>query len=141
MLSQKARYALRALLHLARHKAPVSVAAIAEAEGIPKKFLELILLGLKGRGIVISSRGKFGGYRIARTPDEISFAEVIRAVDGPLALVPCASRTAFRRCTDCPNPQDCEIRAAMIAVRDASAKILESRSLADGRGRVRGRRR
>lgn len=135
MLSQKARYALRALLHLARHKRPVSVSVISEAEGIPKKFLELILLGLKGRGIVSSLRGKQGGYRLARAPAEVSFAEIIRAVDGPIALVPCASRTAFRRCEDCPDPSTCEIREAMIAVRDASARILEARSLAEAKPR------
>ena len=135
MLSQKARYALRALLHLARHKTSVSVSVISEAEGIPKKFLELILLGLKGRGIVSSLRGKAGGYKLARAPSDVSFAEIIRAVDGPIALVPCASRMAFRRCEDCPDPATCEIRDAMIAVRDASAKILEGRSLADAKPR------
>lgn len=130
MLSQKARYALRALLRLAANSKSTPVALIAERENIPRKFLELILLELKSHGLVRSHRGKAGGYELARRPDDISFAEVIRVVDGPIALFPCASRTAFRLCKDCPTPETCAIRDVLIDVRDASAKILEERTLA-----------
>ena len=130
MLSQKARYALRAMLRLASEERPLPIRTIAEVEHIPRKFLELILLDLKSHGLVLSHRGKTGGYELAKPPADISFADVLRVIDGPLALAPCASRTAFRRCKDCPNPEACAIRAALIEVRDASAAILESRTLA-----------
>jgi Rrf2 family protein len=130
MLSQKARYALRAMLCLARENKPLPIRKIAEVERIPRKFLELILLDLKSHGLVLSHRGKTGGYELAKPPDAISFADVLRVIDGPLALAPCASRTAFRRCKDCPSLETCAIRAALLEVRAASAAILESRTLA-----------
>jgi Rrf2 family protein len=130
MLSQKARYALRAMLRLARAERPVPIREIAEVERIPRKFLELILLDLKSPGLVLSHRGKTGGYELAKAPDTISFADVLRVIDGPLALAPCASRTAFRRCKDCVDLETCAIRAALLEVRDASAAILEGRTLA-----------
>lgn len=130
MLSQKARYALRAMLRLASENRPLPIRSIAESEHIPRKFLELILLDLKSHGLVLSHRGKTGGYELARPPADISFADVLRVIDGPLALAPCASRTAFRRCRDCPSPETCAIRATLIEVRDASAAILEGRTLA-----------
>ena len=129
MLSQKARYALRAMLCLAGEDKPVPVRSIAEGQRIPRKFLELILLELKSHGLVISHRGKAGGYELAKPSDSISFADVMRVIDGPLALAPCASRTAFRRCKDCPDPEECAIRAILLEVRDASAGILEGRTL------------
>jgi Rrf2 family protein len=132
MLSQKARYALRAMLCLAREKKPLPIREIAEVERIPRKFLELILLDLKSHGLVLSHRGKTGGYELAKSPDAISFADVLRVIDGPLALAPCASRTAFRRCKDCVSLETCAIRAALLEVRDASAAILESRTIAAG---------
>ena len=133
MLSQKARYALRALYVLAA-RPPGSTALIGEIAKeapAPRKFLEQILLELKHRGIVHSQRGKHGGYRLGRPADRISFAEVIRAIDGPLALSPCVSVTAYRRCDDCPDETACITRGVLLAVRDATADILESRSLAD----------
>jgi Rrf2 family protein len=134
MLSQKARYALRAMLCLARQNKPVAIRTIAEGERIPRKFLELILLELKSHGLVHSHRGRTGGYELAKPPASISFADVMRVIDGPLALAPCASRTAFRRCKDCPEPEACEIRATLIEVRDASAGILEACTLASAVG-------
>ncbi len=130
MLSQKARYALRAMLCLAREARPVPIRTIAEQEHIPRKFLELILLDLKSHGLVLSYRGKAGRYELAKPADRISFADVLRVIDGPLALAPCASRTAFRRCKDCPDPDLCAIRAVLVEVRDSSAAILESNTLA-----------
>jgi Rrf2 family protein len=132
MLSQKARYALRALIALGSHPGdePVMIAEIAEAADVPRKFLEQILLDLKRRGIVHSMRGKFGGYRLGRAPEDISFAEIIRTIDGPLALSPCASRTAYRRCEDCADEVTCAIRKVLLSVRDATAEILEQHTLA-----------
>jgi Rrf2 family protein len=131
MLSQKARYALRALYVLAAKPAgdPVMIADIAAEARVPRKFLEQILLDLKRRGIVHSHRGKHGGYALGRPPDKISFAEIIRAIDGPLALSPCVSVTAYRRCDDCIDEATCVTRKVLLAVRDATAGILENRTL------------
>ena len=136
MLSRKARYALRALFLLAKRPAgrPVMIAEIANEAQIPRKFLEQILLELKKRGILHSVRGKFGGYTLGRAPDKISFAEVIRAIDGPLALSPCVSVTAYRRCDDCVDEATCVLRKVLLAVRDSTAHILETRTLAEGLG-------
>ncbi len=136
MLSQKARYALRAMLHLAQksRSEPTMIGDIAEFESVPKKFLELILLDLKKRGLVHSVRGRHGGYVLGRAPEEISFAEIIRVIDGPLALAPCASRTAYRRCEDCVDEVTCAIRRALIEVRDATADVLEHTTLATASG-------
>jgi len=131
MLSQKARYALKALFTLAARPAgeTVMIAEIAAEAGVPRKFLEQILLELKKRGIVHSHRGKHGGYALGRPPDKISFAEVIRVIDGPLALAPCASVTAYRRCDDCVDEATCTLRRVLVAVRDATADILENRTI------------
>ena len=132
MISQKARYALRALLYLAVHndEGPVQISEIAESEKIPRKFLEAILLELKKPGIVRSHRGRQGGYALGRSAKDISFADVLRVTDGPLALSPCVSVMAYRKCDDCFEESVCAIRKALLAARDASAEILESRSLA-----------
>lgn len=133
MLSQKAKYAMRALLYLAqaRPEHPVFISEIADQQSVPKKFLELILLDLKRHGLVHSYRGKKGGYALAKSPEQIFFGQVIRIIDGPLAQLPCASRTAYRRCDDCENEQTCEIRRVMLQVRDSTARILDGTSLAD----------
>jgi Rrf2 family protein len=132
MLSQRARYALRSLTYLARRDAegPASIAEIAEAAAAPRKFLEAILLELKRRHILISTRGRLGGYRLARPPAEISFADIIRALDGPLALAPCASKTAYRPCETCPGVEDCPVHPALAAAREAVAQVLEGWTLA-----------
>jgi Rrf2 family protein len=133
MLSQKARYALRAMLHLAAQRRGElhSIADVAEAANVPRKFLEQILLDLKKRGLVRSVRGRQGGYSLGRETGAISFAEIIRVIDGPLALSPCASGTAYRRCEDCSDETTCAIRKSLIDVRNSTAKILEKHSLAD----------
>lgn len=132
MISQKARYALRALLFLAaRNDAkPVGIAEIAEAERLPRKFLEQILLELKKPGIVRSHRGRQGGYSLGRAAKDISFADVLRVTDGPLALSPCVSVMAYQPCEDCFDEAVCAIRKALLAARDSTAEILESRNLA-----------
>lgn len=132
MLSQKARYALHALLVLAQHDSeePMMIADIAEDAHVPRKFLEQILLALKKRGIVRSLRGRQGGYLLGRSPQEISFADIIRETDGPLALSPCVSTTAYHKCDDCEDEATCAIRKVLLAARDATAEVLESRTLA-----------
>lgn len=132
MITQKARYALRALLFLAARGegATVQIAEIAEKEHIPRKFLEAILLELKKPGIVKSHRGRTGGYSLGRAARDISFADVLRVTDGPLALAPCVSVMAYHKCDDCFEESVCAIRKALLAARDATAQILESRTLA-----------
>ncbi len=143
MLSQKTKYALRALVYLAALDPPgsASIGDIATGARAPRKFLEAILLELKQAGFVDSKRGRFGGYTLAAKPETIMFADVIRAVEGPLALAPCASRTAYRPCHDCFDVETCPIRAALLAGRDAIAEVLDHWSLAtamDETGRAAG---
>jgi Rrf2 family protein len=136
MLSQKGRYALHALIVLAEHdgEEPMMIADIAEEAGVPRKFLEQILLELRKRGILRSLRGRSGGYLLAKSPKDISFADIIRVTDGPLALAPCVSVTAYHRCEDCEDEKTCAIRKVLLAARDATAEILESRTLASAIG-------
>ena len=133
MLSQKARYALHALFVLAARTTPepMMIADIAAAAKVPRKFLEQILLEMKKRGLVHSHRGKYGGYTLGRPAEGISFAEVLRTIDGPLALSPCASRTAYRKCDDCVDETACSIRKFLLQVRDATADILEKSTIAE----------
>jgi Rrf2 family protein len=133
MLSMKAKYGLRALTVLAKEygKGPVLIGDLARKERIPHKFLELILLDLKKKGILQSKKGKGGGYLLIRPPSATSVGEVVRALDGPLALLPCVSLTAYRRCDECPDERTCGIRSVMKEVRDSTASILDGTSLAD----------
>ena len=133
MISQKAQYALRALIELAR-AAPGEarqIGEIADAQGIPKKFLEQILLDLKHHGILVSKRGKAGGYLLLRPADNISFGEVLRLIDGPLAPLPCLSRIAYRRCDGCADDAACEIRRVFARVADTSRAVLDGATIAD----------
>lgn len=132
MLSQKARYALHALIVLAEHTgdAPMQIADVAAEARVPRKFLEAILLDLKKRGIVKSTRGRSGGYLLGKAPRDITFADVIREMDGPLALAPCVSVTAYSKCEDCVDEATCAIRKVLLAARDATAQVLESRTIA-----------
>ena len=133
MISQKAKYALRALAALARAKdrRPMLIAEIAEQQKIPKKFLEQILLDLKHRGLVMSRRGKEGGYLLLKPAHEITFGEVLRMIDGPIAPLPCLSQTAYRKCDDCLSEAECEIRHVFARVADASRQVLFSATIAD----------
>jgi Rrf2 family protein len=133
MLTRKSKYGLKAALFLARETAsgPVLGADIAEREGVPKPFLDQILLELKHHGIVDTRRGKGGGYLLGRRPQDISLGEIVRILDGPLAPIPCVSETAYRRCDDCADESACGIRRAMKRVRDATASILDGTTLAD----------
>ena len=119
------------MIELARADTQMTASELAERADAPRKFLEAILLSLAREGLVISRRGKFGGYVLARAADAINFAEIIRLVDGPLALTPCVSRTAFRRCEDCRDLATCALREALLRARDATAAVLEGYTLAD----------
>jgi Rrf2 family protein len=134
MLSQRGRYALKALLNIAAHDgAARQVSAIAQDEAIPRKFLEAIMSDLRRAGLVESLRGVQGGYRLARPADRISFADVVRVTDGPLAMLPCVSQTAYQRCEDCPDEKACALRHVFAEVRDAVRGLLETRTLASAR--------
>jgi Rrf2 family protein len=138
MLSKKAKYALQACLALAAEPTtrPVLISDIAEKDGIPKKFLEIILLDLRNAGLLASRKGKGGGYFLARTPQAITIGQIVRLMDGPLAPVPCVSQTAYQPCADCHNERTCGIRMVMKEVRDAIAGILDQTSLQDVLDRV-----
>ena len=133
MLSKKAKYGLKATFFLAKNygKGPVLISDLAEKENIPKKFLELILLDLKRHGILSSKMGKGGGYSLSKSPEKIFVGQIIRILDGPLAPIPCVSKTAYERRAECENEKTCEIRKIMMQVRDASAAILDHTTLID----------
>ena len=133
MLSKKSKYGLKALLVLGQEagRGPVLVSDISQREAIPQKFLEAILLELKRHGLVESKKGKGGGYFLRRRPADITFGEVIRVLDGPLAAVSCVSQTAYMTCAECIDEETCGVRLAMKEVRDATARILDHRTLAD----------
>jgi Rrf2 family protein len=138
VLSQKTRYALKALLELAELPPGVTLssAAISARRTIPVKFLEAILVELKRDGVVRGQRGRSGGYQLAQTPENITFGTVVRLIEGPLALLPCVSATQYRRCADCAADQTCELNKAFRAVRDSTAAILDGWTLADARGKT-----
>ena len=132
VLTRKSKYGLKALLVLAQEAdhGPVLIAELAERQRLPKKFLEAILLELKRAGLLHSKKGKGGGYVLGRKPTEITVGQVIRVLEGPLALTPCVSQTAYRRCDECPDEEACGVRLAMKKVRDATARILDNTTLA-----------
>lgn len=134
MLSQRARYGLRALVALARTDGgQLSAGELALRADAPRKFLEAIMLELAHSQIVASRRGKFGGYTLMRSASEITFAEIIRTIDGPLALAPCVSpRLGFQKCADCADLETCSLREALLRARTATADVLEAYTLADG---------
>ena len=138
MLSKKAKYGLRALMLLGREygQGPVLISELAQREGIPKKFLELILLDLKKQGVLQSKKGRGGGYFLSKAHERITVGHVIRALDGPLAPLPCVSQTAYLKCEECKDETTCGIRIVMKEVRDATARILDGTSLADVLDRV-----
>ncbi|MCR5855453.1 Rrf2 family transcriptional regulator [Mesorhizobium sp. J428] len=134
MLTRKGKYGLKALVYLA--KLPVGdlafVNEIASDQNIPKKFLDAILSELRNAGFVQSRKGKDGGYRLARPATEIKVGHVVRVLDGPLAPIPCASRTQYQPCDDC-DEATCQVRHIMLDVRQAIAEVLDKRSLAEMR--------
>jgi Rrf2 family protein len=131
MWTKKGKYGLKAILHLAGLPAGETtlIADIAEAEDIPRKFLEAILVDLKNAGFVTSKKGKGGGYMLARPASEIIVGHVIRTIDGPLAPLACASRTRYQRCEDCPDEATCAVRLTTIDVRNAISSVLDATTL------------
>ena len=133
MLTAKGKYGLKALVHLATLQPGDTTQAIhiAEAHNIPKKFLDAILGDLRNAGIVFSVKGPGGGYMLARAPKDIKIGEVIRTIDGPLAPIACASRTAYQPCRDCKSVKTCTVRLMMTKVRDAMSDVLDRLTGAD----------
>jgi Rrf2 family protein len=132
MLTMKAKYALRAMCALASAgEARLQAHELAQRSRVPGKFLEAILVDLRGAGFVDSRRGQRGGHALTRAPERIMIGDLIRAIDGPLAPVRCASVTAYEPCRDCPDPDACALRALMRESRDALSQVLDRRSLRD----------
>lgn len=133
MLSKKCQYALHALIYLGEHQQSglVFISQIATSKRIPKKFLEAILLDLKNTNILGSKKGKGGGYYLKKRPEEITILQVVRAIDGAVAMLPCVSLNFYERCGLCENEQQCTINHLFSQVRDETLKILSKNTLAD----------
>lgn len=133
MLTNKGKYGLKAIIHLARLEAgeTAQVADIAQKNNISKKFLDAILLDLRNAGMLRSKKGPGGGYALAKPARTIKVGAVVRALDGPIAPIGCASRTAFRPCEDCGDVEICPVRSVMREVRDAMAGVLDNTTIAD----------
>jgi Rrf2 family protein len=133
MLTAKAKYGLKAMVHLAALPPGRSalIADIASRNGIPKKFLDAILNELRQGGFLLSKTGRGGGYTLARPAEEIMVGDLIRVLDGPLAAVPCVSRNFYTPCQDCRDEARCQVRLLMLEAREALAQVLDKRSLAD----------
>lgn len=132
-ISKRTQYGLKAMLALGSRYGdrPVLIATLSKQEAIPIKFLELILLDLKGCGLLVSKKGPHGGYQLSRPPSTITMGSLIRMMEGPLAPLPCASETAYRPCEECSDIESCGIRIIMRQVRDATANVLDRTTLAD----------
>ena len=133
MISQKAKYAFKALIHLARQPKgeTIQIDDIAREAGVPRKFLEHILLDLKHRGMIASRRGRAGGYALIKLPTEITIGQVLRAIDGPIAPLSCISRTAYQPCADCPDEATCGVRRMFAAPYAAQLVLFDATTLAD----------
>lgn len=132
MLSKKCQYALHALIYLGEHPTGLTfISQIAASKKIPKKFLEAILLDLKNTNILGSKKGKGGGYYLKKRPEEISILQVVRAIDGAVAMLPCVSLNFYERCGLCDDEQACRINHLFSQVRDETLKILSKNTLAD----------
>jgi Rrf2 family protein len=133
MLSKKCQYALHALIYLGEHQNSglIFISEIAQSKKIPKKFLEAILLDLKNTNILGSKKGKGGGYYLKKKPEEITILQVVRAIDGAVAMLPCVSLNFYESCGLCENEAQCTINHLFSQVRDETLKILSKNTLAD----------
>jgi len=136
MITQKMKYALKALLVLADEAAkdspePLTIEQIARRSGTPKRFLEHILLEVRNAGVIASTRGRSGGYTLIKKPREVSISELLRLIDGPIAPLPCLSRRAYQRCEDCVDEATCRIRKVFAEVFWSYLVIIESLTLED----------
>ena len=131
MLTAKGKYGVKAMVHLANADpvSPVQIQAIADDNDIPRKFLDAILADLRHAGLVRSQKGRGGGYALMRRPADITLGDIVRALDGPLAPIGCASRRAYRACNDCVDVARCPVRLIMLQVRDATASVLDGCTL------------
>ena len=143
MLSKKCKYAIHALVYLAERyqQGPVHIQDIAEQQHIPKKFLEAILLELRNAKILHSKKGKGGGYNLYRKPEDVNLMEIMRLMDGAIAMLPCVSLNYYEPCEECRDEKNCGIRDVFIGVRDDTLKILSESTLAQILERQKGERR
>lgn len=132
-ISKRTQYGLKAVVALGQRyrMGPVLISTLAAEHSIPIKFLESILLDLKGRGLLESKIGRKGGYSLSRPPSAITIGSLIRVLEGPLAPLPCASETAFRPCDECQDVESCGTRIIMRKVRDAISDVLDRTTVAD----------
>jgi Rrf2 family protein len=137
MLSKKTKYGIKALTYLARQtdRKPVQTAIISESENISLKFLESILLSLRKAGFLGSKKGKGGGYYLIKEPKDIIMTDVIRVLEGPIAMLPCVSLNYYEKCSDCPDESLCSVNKLMIQVRDCTLRVLGENTLADIAGK------
>lgn len=133
MLSKKTKYGIKALTFIARQEkgTMVQIATISEKENISHKFLESILLTLRKSGILGAKKGKGGGYYLLKPANEIKMTDVIRTLEGPIAMVPCVSLNYYEKCYDCPDEEACSVHKLMIQVRDNTLQVLRNNTLAD----------
>ncbi|MCB4798604.1 RrF2 family transcriptional regulator [Neotamlana laminarinivorans] len=133
MLSKKTKYGLKALTFIVNSEGekPVQVSAIAKNEQIPQKFLESILLTLRKSGVLGSKKGKHGGYYLRKEPHEILMTEVMRVLEGPIAMVPCVSLNYYEKCDDCVDEESCSVHMLMAKVRDSALNVFRNTTLAD----------
>ena len=110
---------------------PVQISEISKKENISHKFLESILLTLKKAGLLGSKKGKGGGYYLRKHPTEIKMTEVIRVLEGPIAMVPCVSLNFYEKCDDCPDETLCSVHKLMVQVRDNTLDVFRNTTLAD----------
>ncbi len=133
MLSKKTKYGLKALSYLASRddRQPVPIAEVAKHENISQKFLESILLTLRKSGLLGSKKGKGGGYYLIKQPKDVLLTDVMRILEGPIAMVPCVSLNFYEKCDDCPDEDSCSVHKLMLQVRDSALKIYRKNTLAD----------
>lgn len=134
MLSKKSKYAIKALVCLAKRyetKSLLKTSEIAAEENIPKKFLEAILVEMRNNGLILSKMGAHGGYYLSKHPEEVVLSHIIRISGGPIAMLPCVSLNFYEKCEECPSEENCSLRSVLMEVREATLKILSKTSLAD----------
>jgi len=133
MISKKTKYGLKAVSYLSQQevKKPILISEISKSQNISQKFLESILLELKKKGFLGSKKGKGGGYHLLKPGGEITVAEIFRALEGPIAWLPCVSLNYYEKCDDCQDEEGCSLNRAMIEVRDAILKVVENQTIAD----------
>lgn len=133
MISKKTKYAINALVFLAKdeQRKPIRISDISEAQNIPQKFLEAILLDLKKAGVLASKKGKGGGYYLLQTPEDVNLADIMRLFDGPIAFLPCVTHKYYERCEECMNEETCGIRDVFYEVRNKTVELLKQANLGE----------